>query len=160
MGNTTSHWKTNSQMTNENQMASHLTISEKPLWSYPRQAYTSKRGYYQTEFQKSIGTHGHVPRNKLTSESEMQGNEHHELTVGTTKVTTHIPGYNGFIPKTDFNPGAVQQASTLNTRQTIIKQNMIENYQVKIPGFAGHKPANGINERGVIRPNCLNIDGE
>ena len=128
MGNTTSHWKTNSQMTNDNQMASHLTISERPLWSYPRQAYTSKRGYYQTEFQKSIGTHGHVPRNKLTQESEMQGNEHHELTVGTTKVTTHIPGYNGFIPKTDFNPGAVQQASTLNARQTIIKQNMIENY--------------------------------
>ena len=109
-------------------MASHLTISERPLWSYPRQAYTSKRGYYQTEFQKSIGTHGHVPRNKLPQESEMQGNEHHELTVGTTKVTTHIPGYNGFIPKTDFNPGAVKQASTLNARQTIIKQNMIENY--------------------------------
>ena len=34
-------------------------------------------------------------------------NEHHELTMGTTKTTTHIPGYNGFIPKTDFNPSAV-----------------------------------------------------
>ena len=94
-------------MTNESQMAAHLTVSERPLWSYNRQAYTSKRGYYQTEFQKSIGTHGHNPRTKLPNESESQGNEHHELTVGTTKTTTHIPGYNGFIPKTDFNPGAV-----------------------------------------------------
>ena len=48
----------------------------------------------------------------------------------------------------------------MGTRNTIVKQNMIENYSVKIPGYAGHKPANGNNERGVIRPNCLNIDGE
>ena len=82
------------------------------------------------------------------------------MTVGTTKTTTHIPGYNGFIPKTDFNPQAVQQSSTLVNRNTIVKQNMIENYQVKIPGFAGHKPANAINEKGTIRPNCLNINGE
>lgn len=87
-------------------------------------------------------------------------NEHHELTVGTTKTTTHIPGYNGFIPKTDFNAAAVEQASTLDTRNTIIKQNMIENYSVKVPGYAGHKPMNGINERGVIRPSCLNTAGE
>ena len=48
--------------------------------------------------------------------------------MGTTKTTTHIPGYNGFIPKVDFNPQAVAQASTLGARETIIKQNMIENY--------------------------------
>jgi hypothetical protein len=68
-------------------------------------------------------------------DSEVQGNEHHELTVGTTKTTTHIPGYNGFIPKADFNPQAVQQASTLGARETIVKQNIIENYQVKMPGY-------------------------
>ena len=55
----------------------------------------------------SMGTHGHDPRAKLPAESESIGNEHHELTVGTTKTTTHIPGYNGFIPRTDFNANAV-----------------------------------------------------
>jgi len=50
LGNTTKHWKTNSQHTNETQLASHLTVSERPLWSYPRQAYSSKRSYFQTEF--------------------------------------------------------------------------------------------------------------
>ena len=128
LGNTTKHWKSNYVNTNETQMAAPVTVSERPLWSYPRQAYTSKRGYFQTEFQMSLGTHGHNPRNKLPQDSEMQGNEHHELTVGTTKTTTHIPGYNGFIPKADFNPHAVQQASTLGARQTIIKQNIVENY--------------------------------
>ena len=160
LGNTTSHWKTNSQQTNESQLAAPVTVSQRPVWSYPRQAYSSKRGYFQTEFQKSMGTHGHNPRNQLNADSEVQGNQAHELTVGTTKTTTHIPGYNGFIPKTDFNPLAVQQSANLVNRNTIVKQNMIENYSVKMPGFAGHKPANAINEKGNIRPNCLNINGE
>lgn len=75
-------------------------------------------------------------------------------------MSTHIPGYNGFIPKADFNGEAVKQASTLENRNTIVKQNIIENYQVKVPGYAGHKPMNAINERGNARPNCLNTIGE
>ena len=82
------------------------------------------------------------------------------MTAGTTKTTTHIPGYNGFIPRTDYNPQAVGQAGQLGARETIIKQNIIENYQVKVPGYQGHKPMNAINEKGDIRPNCLNIAGE
>lgn len=97
-------------------MANPVTVSERPVWSYPRQAYTSKRGYFQTEFQKSLGVHGHNPRDKLSGDAEAQGNEHHELTMGTTKTTTHIPGYNGFIPKTDFNAQAVAQSSSLGAR--------------------------------------------
>ena len=62
-------------------------------------------------------------------------NEHHELTMGTTKTTTHIPGYNGFIPKTDFNPLAVKQSQMEGDRATIVKQNIIENYCVKLPGY-------------------------
>ena len=76
----------------------------------------------------SIGTHGHNPRNKLSADAEQIGNENHDLTKGTTKTTTHIPGYNGFIPKAVFNDSAINQASTLGNRETIVKQNMIENY--------------------------------
>jgi hypothetical protein len=98
--------------------------------------------------------------NRIPADADKLTNELNTLSVGTTKVTTHIPGYNGFIPKTDFNPLAVAQASTLDARETIVKQNMIENYSVKLPGYAGHKPMNGNNERGLIRPNCLNTAGE
>lgn len=27
--------------------------------------------------------------------------------IGTTKTTAHIPGYNGYLPKTDLNPNAI-----------------------------------------------------
>jgi len=79
------------------------TRSERPVWSLPREAYTSKRSYFKTEYGNSIGTYGQNPRDKLPSDSTKQSNEIHELTMGTTKVTTHIPGYTGFIPKSDFN---------------------------------------------------------
>jgi len=43
------------------------------------------------------------------------------LSVGSTKVTSHIPGYNGFIPQIDINPTAVKQSLGEATRKTIIK---------------------------------------
>lgn len=87
-------------------------------------------------------------------------NEEHELNIGTTKTTSHIPGYNGYIPKTDLNPAARDQGKCGVTRATIIKQNIVENYQVKVPGYSGHKPMSVLNDRGSIRPNCLSTAGE
>lgn len=88
-------------------------------------------------------------------------NEVHELTVGTTKVTSHIPGYNGYIPKSDFNDKALQQSKLQGaSRNTIVKQNIVENYSVKLPGYSGHMPMSTINDRGTIRPNCLSTQGE
>ena len=81
--------------------------------------------------------------------------------MGTTQVTSHIPGYNGFIPKSDFNQTALDQSKMLNkNRNTIVKQNIVENYQVKLPGYSGHKPMSSVNDRGICRPNCLNTEGE
>ena len=160
LAGSTSHWKSNYKAVNDDQLSKPLTKSERPVWSYPRQAYSSKRSYFSTEYQKSLGTYGHNPRNKLPTDATKTLNENHELTAGTTKTTSHIPGYNGFIPKTDFNPLAVKQANELDARDTIIKQNIIENYQVKLPGYQGHKPMNGCNEKGDIRPNCLATMGE
>ena len=96
----------------------------------------------------------------MGNEADRANNEHHELTMGTTKTTTHIPGYNGFIPKTDFNPNAVMQSQLGGNRDTIVKQNIIENYQVKLPGYSGHKPMNSINDKGTARPSCLSTAGE
>ena len=36
LGGTTSHWKTDQQMTNEISMAQPVTVSQRPLWSYNR----------------------------------------------------------------------------------------------------------------------------
>ena len=57
-----------------------------------------------------MGKHGHNPRKVLDGESTKQVNKNNELTVGTTKITDHIPGYNGFIPQTDINELAKEQS--------------------------------------------------
>ena len=36
--------------------------------------------------------------------------------IGTTKTTSHIPGYNGYLPKTDLNPTAILQGLGEATR--------------------------------------------
>jgi len=77
--------------------------SRRPTWSINRQAYSSARCNYMTEFRDSIGTFGHNPRDILPSVSTKQENKLNELTVGTAKATSHIPGYNGFIPQTEIN---------------------------------------------------------
>lgn len=47
-----------------------------------------------------------------------------------------------------------------DARQTIIKQNIVENQNVRLPGYAGHKPMSVINDRGSLRPSCLETAGE
>ena len=80
--------------------------------------------------------------------------------IGTTKTTNHIPGYNGYLPKTDLNPNAVAHGAGELTRDTIIKQNIVENYSIKIPGYSGHAPMSVLNDRGILRPSCLTTAGE
>jgi len=85
--------------------------------------------------------------------------------MGTTKNSTHIPGYNGFIPRSDFNDHALGQSKlgsdgAAAARNTIVKQNIVENYCVKVPGYGGHMPMSTSNDRGNIRPSCLNTDAE
>ena len=103
--------------------------SERPVWSLPREAYSSKRSYFKTEYSNSLGTYGSNPRDRLPHDATQQSNAVHDLSMGTTKTTTHIPGYNGFIPKSDFNSTALEQSRLEGkNRTTILKQNIVENY--------------------------------
>jgi hypothetical protein len=43
------------------------------------------------------------------------------MTIGTQKVTHHIPGYSGFLPNTEVNQLAVSQSIGEKLRNTIIK---------------------------------------
>ena len=46
---------------------------------------------------------------------------------------------------------AVDHGAGQKERTTIIKNNIVENYNVKVPGYAGHKPASTMNDRGNLR---------
>ena len=115
------HWIASSKAVNDAVEASEKIKSRRPLWSINRQAYTSSRGRYVTEFNDAFGKHGHNPRDELPSDSTKQVNKVNDLTVGSTKVTSHIPGYNGFIPQTDLNQTVMDQSKGEKTRNTIIK---------------------------------------
>jgi hypothetical protein len=82
------------------------------------------------------------------------------MTIGTAKVTQHIPGYCGFLPNSEFNESAIKQSLGDKVRTTIIKQNIVENQHVRIPGYQGHKTMSVVNDRGSIRPECLSTRGE
>lgn len=62
-------------------------ISKRPLWSINRQAYSSSRGRYLTEFNDAYGKHGHNPRMELPFDATAKSNKVTDLSVGSTKVT-------------------------------------------------------------------------
>jgi hypothetical protein len=64
------------------------------------------------------------------------------------------------LPKTDVNDLAIDQSQGVNARETIIKQNIVENHCVRVPGYGGYKPMSVINDRGNLRPYCLTTSGE
>mmetsp|Transcript_38263 Transcript_38263/g.43861 ORF Transcript_38263/g.43861 Transcript_38263/m.43861 type:complete len:85 (-) Transcript_38263:7-261(-) len=81
--------------------------------------------------------------------------------MGTTKVTSHIPGYCGFLPKTDLNDTALAHSKSMIPRPIMKnKVNLNENFNVKIPGYAGHKPRSCLNDRGNVRPQLFSTKGE
>ena len=106
----TSHWQSSYKAITDKFAEKAKSKSVRPLWSINRTAYSSSRGNYVSEFADSFGKHGHNPRNILPHDSTKLSNKNNELSVGTTKVTKHIPGYNGFIPNTDINDKCMEQS--------------------------------------------------
>ena len=102
----TDHWKSTYKSVVDETTSKDREVSRRPLWSINRQAYSSSRGNYVSEFADAFGKHGDKPRDVLPHDSTAQSHKRNELTVGTTQVTKHIPGYNGFIPATDTNINA------------------------------------------------------
>ena len=160
MANPCAHWQSTYRGTTAESATREKLVSRRPLWSINRQAYSSSRGTYKTEFQETIGKNGHNPRDVLPHDATKQSNQKNELTMGTLKVTEHIPGYSGFMPNVEINESAWNQSLGKQSRTTIIKQNIVQNYHVKLPGYQGHSSMSVVNDRGVCRPNCLNKEGE
>jgi hypothetical protein len=118
---TTQHWQSVYSAANDNTLSQDPNRSYRPLWSINRQAYSSKRCLFETENQRALGHYGQNPRAKLPHDSTKQAVNVDELNIGTNKTTHNIPGYTGFIPKTDHNSLAMDQSQVPNVRNTIVK---------------------------------------
>lgn len=81
--------------------------------------------------------------------------------MGTTKVTSNIPGYGGYLVKTDLNEEALHHGKHHYTRDLMkAKVNVNDNFNVRIPGYSGYKPLSCLNDRGVVRPKLFSTEGE
>ena len=107
LSGTTQHWQSVYSHANDVRTQQDPNPSYRPLWSINRQAYTSSRCLFASEYHRTLGNYGHNPRSKLNGESTKMTVEVDELSIGTNKTTNNIPGYTGFIPKTDYNETAM-----------------------------------------------------
>lgn len=111
--------------------------------------------FYQREF----GVYGSNPRDRLRPGDTMLPKQKHELTVGTTKGTCHIPGYQGFLPTNTNNPkvAAIEAGESV---RTVDKTNVTEIYHLNLPGYAGHVPSSACNDRGPRQISSMTVMGK
>lgn len=110
---------------------------------------------YLTDF----GRHGSNPRDSLSPHHIKLPVFKSALTAGTPRGTSHIPGYQGFIPSyPGFNASLLRVADGDFVRSTD-KTNMAQVYHKNLVGYAGHEPAAVINEFGPRKPSTLTIMG-
>ena len=101
--NPTGHWTSTYRNVVATTTNKDRIVSRRPTWSINRQAYSSSRGLYLTEFGDSFGKNLDNPRDILPAGAIKQSHKNNELSIGTSQVTHHIPGYNGFIPHVNVN---------------------------------------------------------
>lgn len=112
---------------------------------------------------KSIGIYGDNPIDKFTNttqtfnQTKLFYNDNHQVGLGTTKTTTHIPGYSGFIPR---NKQKVEFSNEKDSYVSVNKANHMINYNIRLPGYKGYLSKNPENIKGVSRPFCLSTKGE
>jgi hypothetical protein len=158
---TTKHWNTNYQTDNVTSTSRPNSQAQRAFWSYPKREHNARRTFFKTEYQNRMGTYGFDPKSVLNSETTKQEVEVSDLTMGTTKLTNHIPGYGGFLVRTDLNDRALDQTKNNKCRELMKnKTNLNENFNVKLPGYSGHKPMSFNNEKGRARPNLFSTQGE
>jgi len=156
----TEHWKTTYMAGIKDPYA--MARATRPDWTLHKEPHSVQGGPRTSDYKGQFGERGTNPIQKLTRTVMMPPVPKSEegLKLGTTLSSYHVPGYTGHIPKSLAVADTWDQALGVNTRTTIIKQNIIENYQTRVPGYSGHRPMNAVNDRGNLRQNCFSTAGE
>jgi len=110
-------------------------------------------------YSKDFGQYGSNPRGRLSPFDTKLPNPKTELTVGTTKGTSHIPGYQGFLPTNTNNPRVAAIEAGEHIRG-VDKANLCEIYHLNLPDYAGHVPSNAQNDRGPRQINTFSVSGK
>jgi len=156
----TEHWKTTYVAGIKDPYS--LSKATRPEWTLHKAPYSVQGGPRTTEAKGQFGDRGTNPLDKLSRTLPMPPviKSEEALKLGTTQSTFHVPGYTGHVPKSLVSGETWDQALGVNTRTTGLKQNITENYQTRIPGYAGHRASNAVNDRGALRQFCFSTAGE
>jgi len=146
------HWKSEYR-SNVNDAARFDTILYRqngPCYQIANPPTCVGAGEVPSQFQADFGKYGSNPRDKLPPKTfDKMPTLKTALTVGTTKGTAHIPGYQGFLATNTVNPKVAAVAHGGNLRSTD-KANITQVFHTNCVGYAGHKPENARNDRGGV----------
>jgi hypothetical protein len=147
----TAHWKSEYR-SNVNDAARFDTILYRqngPCYQVANPPTCVGGGEVLSSCQEYFGRYGSNPRDKLPKDSDKLYTIKSALTVGTTKGTAHIPGYQGFLALNTTNPKVAEVAHGGNMRSTD-KTNLTQVFHTNVVGYCGHKPQNARNDRGGV----------
>lgn len=155
----TAHWKSEYR-SNVNDAARFdcvLTRQNGPSYQIANPPTCVGGGEVLSSYHEGFGKYGSNPRDKYGTQDKLPTFKT-ALTVGTTKGTAHIPGYQGFLATNTANPRVAEIAHGGNIRSTD-KSNLTTTYHTNVVGYGGHKPLNARNDRGGVSMTTLTSKG-
>jgi hypothetical protein len=114
------------------------------LFEYDRPAKVVNTDLGQSLCKSDFGSHGSDPRTKPIAV------ERNDLTVGTTRGTAFLPGYQGHIPANSRNPYKARYEMRTNPSE-IDKSNICQNFKRNMTGYSGYKFLNHLNDKGAAQ---------
>jgi len=116
-------------------------------------------GECTSTYGEGFGKRGSDPREKFGPGLDKNQPITGPLTVGTTKGTNHMPGYQGFLATNTANPkiAAIVQGGTLRSTD---KSNLTHVFHTNMVNYAGHKPKNACNDRGGVSNHTMSQCGD
>jgi len=157
----TAHWKSEYR-SNVNDAARFDTVLYRqngPSYQIANPPTCVGGGDLVGSYHEAYGKYGSDPRSKFGPQADSMPTFKTPLTVGTTKGTNHIPGYQGFLATNTANPkvAAIAHGGTLRSTD---KSNLTDVFHTNMVGYAGHKPLNACNDRGGVSNHTLSQCGD
>jgi hypothetical protein len=154
------HWQTTYQSDCMKNKGKFLK-SEIPVW-FKKDYHTYHRTTYKTDHTESMGVFGDNPRDKFSkticnSQVDKLFFDNYEVAEGSSKMSNHLPGYAGHIPRDFTRP---QDTMVTDPYFKTAKTNHMLNYKLRIANYSGHIPLNSKNNKGTARPFCLSTQSE
>jgi hypothetical protein len=137
-----------------------------------RKVHKTHTTRYDSEYLHCFGKNGDVPNSKFFQSCDYTTNssglgqskkrlfqDTFQLNVGSTKASSHVPGYQGFSPVNNLCK-STQNIDKQRAYTNNLKINALETHMKRVPGYQGYVMKNPLNYPGEIRPLCLSTEGE